>query len=301
MALGMLVEGKWTVDWTEHDEQGNFKRMLTQFRNKVEEVSSKDKGRYILYVSYACPWAHRTIMTREYLQLTDFIDLVVVEPHVSEKGWYFSENFPDHKYGLSFLQELYLKNDSQYTGRVTVPVLWDSKEEKIVNNESLEIIKMFDGVFREAISPEISAIFKKDELKQIEDYIAYYYENINNACYRTGFAKSQEVYNKEVTALFGELEKLNSDLASKKFLLGDHLSAADICLLPTLLRFDVAYHGIFKCNIKRLKDFEFIQAYMKRLLDFKEIEKTYKPEQIKNLYYKIVELNPSEIVPLGQA
>ena len=165
MALGMLVNGKWTVDWTEHDKEGNFKRMTTQFRNTIRNITPEDKGRYILYVSYACPWAHRTIMTREYLKLADFIDLIVVEPHVSEKGWYFSESFPEHKYHLNFLQELYLKNDDKYTGRVTVPVLWDSKEEKIINNESLEIIKMFDDVFRKNISPEIApltrTLFKK--------------------------------------------------------------------------------------------------------------------------------------------
>ncbi len=300
MALGMLIEGKWTTDWTEHDEKGNFKRMETKFRGELDKLTEDDRGRYTLYISYACPWAHRTVMTYELLGLSDFISLVVVEPHISKNGWYFSDNFPDKNYDLSLLQELYLKNDSKYTGRVTVPILWDGKLNKIVNNESLEIIKMFNSQFRE-FSNQKYDLFPERSLDAVEEEVKYNYDAINNACYRTGFAKSQEVYGYEVTKLFQELEKLDQKLENKKFLIGDQLTGADISLLPTLLRFDVAYHGIFKCNLKRLKDFPNINEYVNRLLSIKEIEKTYKPEQIKNLYYKVIELNPSGIVPLGQA
>ncbi len=300
MALGMLVNGKWTTDWTEHDEKGNFQRMQTKFRNTVKDLKEDDRGRYSLYVSYACPWAHRTIMTYELLGLSGFVNLVVVEPHISEKGWFFSEDFADTNYSFSFLQELYLKHDRNYTGRVTVPVLWDGKKEKIVNNESLEIIKLFNGIFREFSNKKYN-LFADKNLAAIENEIEYNYDAINNACYRTGFANSQKVYESEVTKLFRELERLDKKLAKRNFLIGNELSGADLSLLPTLLRFDVAYHGIFKCNLKRLKDFKNIEKFKDNLLDIPEIQKTFKSDQIKTLYYKIIELNPSGIVPLGQA
>ncbi len=296
----MLVNGKWTTDWTEHDEKGNFQRMQTKYRNTLEKVTEEDRGRYSLYISYGCPWAHRTVMTYELLGLSDFINLVVVEPHVSEMGWYFSEQLPDFNYHLNYLQDLYLKSQSDYTGRVTVPVLWDKKEEKIVNNESLEIIKMFNESFREFSNKKYD-FFPEKDFAEISSVISFNYDAINNACYRTGFAKSQDVYESEVSKLFSELEKLDKKLENKSFLVGNQLTGADLSLLPTLLRFDVAYHGIFKCNLRRLKDFSSIQRYMNHLLEIPEVAKTFKPEHIKSLYYKIVELNPSGIVPLGQA
>lgn len=300
MALGMLVNGKWTTEWTEHDESGNFQRMQTKFRGEVEDLKEDDRGRYSLYISYGCPWAHRTVMIYELLGLSDFVNLVVVEPHIAENGWYFSDKLPDTNYGLKYLQELYLKSDSNYTGRVTVPVLWDGKEEKIVNNESLEIIKMLNSDFRE-FSNKRYDLFPEKSSKEIENEIEYNYDAINNACYRTGFAKSQDVYEKEVTNLFSELDSLDKKLEEKDFLVGDQLTGADLSLLPTLLRFDVAYHGIFKCNLKRLKDFRSINRYMRKLLESQEINKTFKSDHIKSLYYKISELNPSGIIPLGQA
>ncbi len=300
MALGMLVNGKWTTEWTEHDEKGNFQRMQTKFRDKVEELKDGDRGRYSLYISYGCPWAHRTVMTYELLGLKEFVKLVVVEPHIAENGWSFSEKLPDTNYGLDYLQELYLKSDSNYTGRVTVPVLWDGKEKKIVNNESLEIIKILNSEFREFSNKKYD-LFPEKHLKKIESEIEYNYDAINNACYRTGFTKSQEVYESEVTKLFDELEKLDVKLDGKEFLIGDQLTGADLSLLPTLLRFDVAYHGIFKCNLKRLKDFGNIDRYMRKLLELEEVQRTFRPDHIKSLYYKILELNPSGIIPLGQA
>lgn len=300
MALGMLKNGKWTTEWTEHDSDGNFLRMNTKFRQSIEEVTEDDRGRYSLYISYACPWAHRTVMTYELLGLEKFINLIVVEPHISENGWYFSEKYKDTINSFDLLQKLYLKHDKEYTGRVTVPVLWDQKLHKIVNNESLEIIKLLNTRFNN-VSKNFLNLFPLNRLEEIDKEISYNYEAINNACYRTGFAKSQHVYEKEVSKLFKELENLDQKLKNKKFLIGDTLTGADIALLPTLLRFDVAYHGIFKCNIKRLKDFYHIEKYVKNLLSIKEIRKTFKPSEIKSLYYKVKELNPSQIVPLGQA
>ena len=300
MALGMLVNGKWTADWTEHDEQGNFNRMQTKFRNTVEKITEDDRGRYSLYVSYGCPWAHRTIMTYELLELNDFVNLVVVEPHISEDGWYFSKELPDTNYDLKLLQDLYLKDSSRYTGRVTVPVLWDGESKKIINNESLEIIKILNGVFR-AFSNKRYNLFPEQKIEDIQSEIDYNYDAINNACYRTGFAKSQGVYEEEVVKLFKELEMLNGKLEHREYLIDEQLTGADLSLLPTLLRFDTAYHGIFKCNLKRLKDFSNIQRYMNNLLNNYLINKTFKPDHIKSLYYKVKELNPSGVIPLGQA
>lgn len=148
MSLGMLVEGKWSKDWTEHDKKGNFNRMKTVFRNRPENVSEKDRNRYCIYASYGCPWAHRVIMSYGLFGFEDFMDLIIVEPHISEDGWYFSEEHPDKNYSSQYLREVYLKAKNDYTGRVTVPVLWDKELQTIVNNESLEILDIFNTEFK---------------------------------------------------------------------------------------------------------------------------------------------------------
>lgn len=294
----MLIDGKWSKEWTERDKEGNFVRMQTKFRTYIEDSKESDRGRYSLYVSYACPWAHRVIMTYELLGLENFINLITVAPHISDDGWYFNEKYRDSNYQLAFLRDLYLKSCSNYTGRVTVPILWDSKENVIVNNESSEIIKMLNGTFKKFGKTSYN-LFPSKFVDEIEQVITYNYVAINNACYKTGFASTQEVYEQEVKILFHQLEMLNKKLESQKFLVAEQLTGADISLLPTLLRFDIAYYGIFKCNIKHLKDFVNIEKYKNRLLEIPEINKTFRPNEIKNLYYKIKELNPSGIVPLG--
>jgi len=298
MSFGMLVDGKWSSDWAEHDSNGNFLRMNTIFSNTINHITENDRERYYLYASYGCPWAHRVIMVYELLGLDKFVKLIIVEPHISDDGWYFTDEHPDIHYHMSYLRELYLKSDNQYTGRVTVPVLWDSRDEVIVNNESSDIIKILNSKFSEFSTFHID-LFPVGDCAAINDQITYYYHAINNACYRTGFAKSQHVYESEVRSLFIELEKLDCKLSDREYLLNDQLSGVDISLLPTLLRFDIAYYGVFKCNLKMLKNFRNIERYKNRLLENPAIMKTFNVGHIKSLYYKIPALNPNAIIPLG--
>lgn len=298
MSFGMLVDGKWSSHWSEHDNNGNFLRMNTKFGNTVKCVTEDDRGRYYLYVSYGCPWAHRVIMTYELLGLDQFIKLIIVEPHISEGGWYFSNEYPDIDYHMRYLRELYLRVDHKYTGRVTVPVLWDSHDEDIINNESSDIIRILNSKFNEFSTCHID-LFPEVDSDVINDEISYHYHSINNACYRTGFAKTQQAYESEVISLFVKLEELDNKLCDREYLLNNKLSGADIALLPSLLRFDIAYYGVFKCNLKMLKDFHNIERYKNRLLENPAIMKTFKVDHIKSLYYKIPALNPNSIIPLG--
>jgi len=298
MSFGMLVDGKWSSHWAEHDSNGNFLRMGTKFSNTINHVTENDRGRYFLYASYGCPWAHRVIMTYELLGLEKFIKLIIVEPHISDDGWYFTSEYPDIYYHMRYLRELYLKANSQYTGRVTVPILWDSHNETIVNNESSDIVKILNSKF-DKFSTYPLDLFPESDCDVINDQIAYYYHSINNACYRVGFAKAQHVYESEVKDLFVTLEELDHKLRNRKYLLNDRLSVVDISLLPSLLRFDIAYYGVFKCNLKMLKDFRNIERYKNRLLENPKIMKTFKVDHIKSLYYKIPALNPNFIIPLG--
>ncbi len=298
MSFGMLVDGEWSYHWAEHDSYGNFLRMNTKFSNTINDITENDRGRYYLYASYGCPWAHRMIMVYELLGLDRFVKLIIVEPHISDDGWYFTSEHPDTNYHMRYLRELYLRSDSQYTGRVTIPVLWDSRDEVIVNNESSDIIKILNSQFHEFSTFDID-LFPMADCAAINDQITYYYHSMNNACYRVGFAKSQDVYEFEVRNLFIELEKLDCKLSDREYLINDQLSGADISLLPTLLRFDIAYYGVFKCNLKMLKDFHNIERYKNNLLENPAIMKTFKVDHIKSLYYKIPVLNPSAIIPLG--
>ncbi|MCF6323814.1 MAG: glutathione binding-like protein [Gammaproteobacteria bacterium] len=298
MSFGMLVDGKWNSHWTEHDSNGNFLRMNTKFSNTINYITENDRGRYYLYVSYGCPWAHRVIMVYELLKLDQFVKLIIVEPHISDDGWYFTGEYPDIRYHMHYLRELYLRSDNQYTGRVTVPVLWDSRDEVIVNNESSDIIKILNSQFNEFSTSHID-LFPVGDYAAINNQITYYYHAINNACYRTGFAKSQHVYELEVRSLFIELEALDCKLSDREYLLNDQLSGVDISLLPALLRFDIAYYGVFKCNLKMLKDFRNIERYKNRLLENPAIMKTFNVGHIKSLYYKIPGLNPNAIIPSG--
>ena len=227
MALGMLINGKWTTNWTEHDEQGNFIRMETKFNGTPESITLSDKKRYSLYISYGCPWATRTAIALNLLGLKDFINLIVVAPHVSKDGWYFTKELPDTNYDSKLLQSIYLKHDPNYTGRVTVPILWDGKKKKIINNESLEIMQILENKFSTFGKFKSHKLFSSPS---VDTEIEYNYHAINNACYRVGFAKSQDSYDKEVNFLFKELDLLNIKLSKSDFLLGDTLTAADICI-----------------------------------------------------------------------
>lgn len=305
MALGRLINGKWTTEWTERDESGQFQRMATLFHNWVTADGSSgfkaEANRYHLYVSLGCPWAHRAVLLRSQKGLQDVIGLSIVDPVISEQGWQFSNRpgcLPDSLYQADYLWQLYVKANSNYTGRVTVPVLWDKKTHTIVNNESLQIIQMLNSEFNEFAAFPERDFYPKDLRLEIDRVIDAIYQPINNGVYRSGFASSQEAYNKAVTELFTALDHWENVLAQQRYLCGEQLTLADWCLFTTLFRFDSAYHGLFKCNLKRLIDYPNLWAYCRELY---QLEREWcSTEHVKQLYYAgLPELNPSGIVPAG--
>ena len=307
MALGRLIDGKWTTEWTERDESGQFKRMPTLFHNWVTADGSggfkAEPGRYHLYVSLGCPWAHRTVLLRAQKGLEKAIGLSIVDPVISDQGWKFSD-YPgcirDDLYQADYLWQLYVKADSTYTGRVTVPVLWDKKTHTIVNNESRQIIQMLNSEFDEFADFPERDFYPESWQPEIDRVMDAIYQPINNGVYRSGFASSQAVYGAAVTELFSALDYWESVLAQQRYLCGDRLTLADWCMFTTLFRFDLAYHGVFKCNLKRLVDYPNLWAFCRELY---QLEREWcNIEHVKRLYYAgLPELNPSGIVPIGPA
>lgn len=307
MALGQLIDGKWSSDWTERDKSGKFKRATTQFRDWVKADGSTaftaESGRYHLYISLGCPWAHRTVLVWQLKGLQNVIGLSIVDPVISEQGWQFS-NYPgcilDPNYGLDYLWQLYVKADGAYSGRVTVPVLWDKKTQTIVNNESRQIIQMFNSEFdRWATHADVD--FYPEPLRgQIDQTLDAIYEPINNGVYKAGFASSQKAYDEAVTTLFGALDYWDCKLGESRFLCGDAITLADWCLFTTLFRFDLAYYGLFKCNIKQLRDFPNLWDYCRDLYQQPDVSEVCSVDHVKRIYYAgLPELNPSRIVPQG--
>ncbi len=306
MALGMMVDGKWTTNWNERDQSGKFNRSPTKFRDRITADGSSGfpaaSGRYHLYVSLACPWAHRTLMMRSLKGLEAVIGVSIVDAVLSEKGWYFSENpgaIPDSVNQAEYLQEIYVKADAKYTGRVTVPVLWDKEKSTIVNNESREIIRMFDTEFAE-FATRTNDLYPQDLQQQIDDTIDKIYMPVNNGVYRAGFATTQEAYEEAVTELFQNLDYWETVLAKQRYLCGDRLTEADICMFSTLLRFDSVYHGHFKCNLRRILDYPNLWNYLKELYQHPQIQPTCNLDHIKRHYYMSqTQINPTRIVPIG--
>lgn len=306
MALGMMVEGKWTTDWTERDEKGQFNRMPTHFRDRVTADGSSgfkaEAGRYHLYISLACPWAHRTLIMRQLKGLDDAIGLSIVDAVLSDKGWMFSEEpgaISDSVNHAHYLQEIYLKADPKYTGRITVPVLWDKEKQTIVNNESREIIRMFDLEFGTIAKSDID-LYPQNLRETIDQTIDAIYMPINNGVYRSGFATSQSAYETAVTELFENLDRWETVLGMQQYLCGDRLTEADICLFTTLVRFDSVYHGHFKCNLKRIADYPNLWNYLKDLYQHPAIRETCNLDHIKRHYYMSqTQINPNQIVPKG--
>lgn len=311
MALGQLVNGKWTTEWTERNEKGQFQRMSTQFHQWITADGSSglkaESGRYHLYISLGCPWAHRTVLLWKLKGLENIISLSIVDPVISEQGWQFSDyagSIRDNVNNADYLWQVYVKSDPTYTGRVTVPVLWDKQTNQIVNNESRQIIQMFNSEFNELLDSEFQdidfyPIHLRDEIDRILDDI---YQPINNGVYRCGFATSQGAYDEAVTELFQALEKYEAILGQQKYLCGDHLTLADWCLFTTLFRFDLAYYGLFKCNLKCLVDFPNLWNYCRELYQHAEAQSVCSIDHVKRLYYAgLPELNPSRIVPKGPA
>jgi putative glutathione S-transferase len=313
MTMGLLVDGEWKDRWYDTDSTGGkFKREESVFRNWItadgsagpsgESGFKAEPGRYHLSVSYACPWAHRTLIMRALKGLENSISVSVVHWHMGEHGWTFAQGsgvVPHETVDATYLYEVYLKAKSDYTGRVTVPVLWDKKKQTIVSNESAEIIRMFNSAFNE-VGARKGDYYSQDLREDIDDYNERIYHTVNNGVYKAGFATSQDVYEREVAALFDSLDWLESELDGKQYLCGDQLTEADIRLFTTLIRFDAVYHGHFKCNIRRIADYPNIHAFTKRLYSMPEIKPTVHFEHIKRHYYgSHKQINPTGIIPLG--
>jgi len=312
--MGRLIEGKWSTEWYDTSAtRGAFKRSESQFRNWVtpdgkpgpsgEGGFPAAAGRYHLYVSYACPWAHRTLIYRALKGLTDLIDVSVVHPDMLEDGWTFADDHPgatgDRLHGLPFLRDLYTRADPVYTGRVTVPVLWDKERDTIVSNESAEIIRMFNTAF-DGLTGNRDDYLPDDLRDEIDALNARIYDTVNNGVYRAGFATRQEPYDQAVGGLFDTLDDLEERLASRRFLLGDWPTEADWRLFPTLVRFDTAYHGHFKCNRNRIVDFPNLWGYTRDLYQWPGIAQTVNLDHVSRHYhYSHETINPHRIVPVG--
>lgn len=307
MALGQLVNGQWTKEWTERDQDGQFRRMGTQFHHQITQEGETgfkaEPDRYHLYISLGCPWAHRTALVWKLKGLERVIGLSIVDPVISDQGWKFSEQpgcIPDGVYGSDYLWQLYVKANPTYTGRVTVPVLWDKQTQTIVNNESRQIIRMLNTEFNEfAANPDVD-FYPEPLRKQIEATIDAIYQPINNGVYRAGFATSQTAYEQAVTELFQALDHWEEVLGQQRYVCGDRITLADWCLFTTLFRFDLAYHGIFKCNLKRLVDYPNLWNYLRDLYQQPGVAQICSADHIKRLYYVgLPEINPNRIVPAG--
>jgi putative glutathione S-transferase len=305
MGLGVLVEGKWKSEREQEDKQGRFVRPNTTFRNWITADGSSgfkaEPNRYHLYVSLACPWAHRTLIMRQLKGLADAISVSVVDPEIGEHGWQFSEGpgcIPDSVNHAHYLWQIYVKVDRHYSGRVTVPILWDKQTGAIVNNESREIIRMLDTEFG-AIAADQN-LYPPDLQQSIDQTIDAIYQPINNGVYRAGFASSQNAYDEAVTELFDALDHWEEVLGRQRYLCGNKLTEADVCLFTTLLRFDPVYYVHFKCNLRRIVDYPNLWGYLRDIYQQPGVKETCNLDHIKRHYYKShPKLNPSRIVPKG--
>ena len=305
--MGLLVEGKWQDKWYDTKSTGGrFVRRESQFREWVTADGSSgfkaEPGRYHLYVSLACPWAHRTLIFRKLKKLEGVISLSIVDPLMEENGWEFSDyesSIEDSVNGSDYLHQIYTTAKPDYTGRVTVPVLWDKEKKTIVNNESSEIILMLNSEFDEFgnstqdfYPPEL-----RDEIDQINEVV---YHNINNGVYKCGFATTQQAYEEAFNNLFSTLDQIENILSKKRYIVGDKLTLADWRLFTTLLRFDSVYYTHFKCNLRRIEEYPHIYNYLRELYQYPGIQETVNFKHIKEHYFKSHKtINPTGIVPSG--
>lgn len=301
--MGRLVEGQWKTDWYKASESGEFQRPDTVYRDWVRADGSTDfkseAGRYHLYVAHACPWANRTLILRALKGLAAAIDVSFVGPRMGDDGWTFDNDHRDKLFGSKHMREIYVRSDPSYTGRVTVPVLWDKQSGRIVNNESRDIIRMLDHEFR-TVATNDTDYAPSERLTEIDEAITAIYEPINNGVYRSGFATQQGAYEKAVGELFEALEHWEGVLATRRFLCGEAITEADVCMFTTLIRFDLVYHGHFKCNRKRLSEYPNLSGYLRDLYQRPEFGETVDFALIKEHYYWSHEtINPHRIVPVG--
>ncbi|MGJ3253561.1 MAG: glutathione S-transferase family protein [Elainellaceae cyanobacterium] len=306
MGLGMLIDGQWANKRNQEDKDGKFIRPSTTFRNWVTADGSSgfkaEAGRYHLYVSLACPWAHRTLIMRQLKGLTDAISISIVDPEMMGEGWEFSDGpgcIPDTVNQAEYLRDIYTLADPHFTGRVTVPVLWDKQQKTIVNNESREIIRMLDTEFG-AIARSDVDLCPGDLHDSIESAIDAIYQPINNGVYRAGFATQQAAYEEAVTDLFDALDYWEGVLDRQRFLCGDRLTEADLCMFTTLFRFDAVYYVHFKCNLRRIVDYPNLWGYLRDLYQHPGVKDTCNLDHIKRHYYKShTNVNPTGLVPKG--
>lgn len=314
--MGLLVDGKWTDRWYDTKSTGGkFMRQASKYRNWItpdgaagptgEGGFAADTGRYHLYVSLACPWAHRTLIFRKLKKLEDAITVSVVEPLMADEGWTFAS--PETVNGATRMWEVYTKDDPNYTGRVTVPVLWDKQRQTIVSNESADIIRMFNSAF-DGLAPGSNnrignpgVDFHPAELHdEIEVVNALVYTGINNGVYKTGFATTQDAYQTAFTALFDALDEIEDRLSRQRYLAGNRMTEADWRLFTTLVRFDAVYVGHFKCNLRRIADYPCLSNYLRELYQVPGVAETVNMDHIKRHYYEShATINPTGIVPIG--
>lgn len=311
--MGLLVDGEWHDEWYDTKKSGGrFIRSDSQFRNWITKDGSPgptgeggfkaEPNRYHLYVSYACPWASRTLIMRSLKGLSDIISVSAVHPLMAENGWTFEDGpgvVKDPIHNAKYMHEIYTHVEPEYSGRVTVPVLYDKKTDKIVNNESSEIMRMFNSAFEGLESNDYDFAPEEllDEIDEMNDFV---YDTINNGVYKSGFATEQDVYEEEVTKLFDALDKLEAHLETNEYLVGGKITEADWRLFTTLVRFDPVYHGHFKCNLRQLMDYKNLWRYTRELYNWPGVKETVNFDHIKEHYYMSHDtINPNKIVPKG--
>ena len=311
--MGLLQEGKWVDRWYQtKDTGGRFVRKSASFRNWITADGSAgpsgvrgfqaEKGRYHLYVSLACPWAHRTLIFRSLKGLDSFISVSIVHWYMAENGWTFEPGegvMPDTVNGSKFLYQIYTAASPNYSGRVTVPVLWDKKLKTIVSNESSEIIRMFNTAFND-LGAKPGDYYPAELHSEIDEINKRVYSSLNNGVYKCGFATTQAAYEEALIPLFETLDWLEEKLSKNRYLVGNRLTEADWRLFTTLVRFDPVYVGHFKCNIRRLEDYPNLSGYVRDLYQVPGVAETVNMQHIKNHYYGSHEtINPTRVIPVG--
>jgi putative glutathione S-transferase len=308
--MGVLVDGAWRDGELpqETGTSGEFRRADSRFRERITADGSSgfqaEAGRYHLYVAHGCPWAHRTLIYRSVKKLQGAITVAYSVPGLRQQGWTFDDDplfpdcTPDAVNGFRYLHQAYTATDPNYTGKVTVPTLWDKKTRRIVNNESPDIIRMLNSEF-DAIGGDDTDFYPKPMRADIDRLNDLIYANVNNGVYRCGFAKSQAAYEAAYDALFATLDELEARLSRQRYLLGHRVTEADWRLFPTLVRFDVAYFSLFRCNKKRIADYPNLSGYMRDLYQLPGIAETVKARYYVINYWSIARLNPLGIIPKG--
>jgi putative glutathione S-transferase len=300
--MGVLIEGQWERETSFADRKsGEFVRQQTRFRNRITADGSSgfraEPGRYHLYVALGCPWCHRTMIFRTLKQLEGVVSMSTVEPLLLEDGWSFAE--PDPLTGARYIYQVYQRADPRYTGRASVPILWDKQTGTIVSNESSEIIRMFNSEFA-AHTPDRTDFYPPELAAEIDTLNARIYETVNNGVYRAGFSERQEAYEQAVKEVFAALDWLEARLSKQRYLAGSQLTEADWRLFPTLIRFDAAYYGHFKCNLRHLYEYPALWGYTRELYQHPGIAGTCSLEEYKTHYYgSHGHINPTRVVPLG--